>query len=262
MISNTCVYGTTPSVASLVEMKYISYNFEEIIEKSHTSTQGIYQFHLGDTDMLTIARGGRSGDSMVLMSYTDSGTLEHASTYVIEEIGGINRYDLDTGAGIVVDTNEAAMVDNSTNIAAQLMKYEEDVSTLYSYFKIELGGEIKAESNGEAIKYVPVINGEYTVTQKSVNSTSGLITEKITIVDVLGANQEILSIDYVFYGKKNKVLQVELPSYVTSSLILEAGWYYENNKLLGKNSKLAAIEMPYARGKVIIKSQVGDIVDY
>ena len=44
--------------------------------------------------------------------------------------------------------------------------------------------------------------------------------------------------------------------------MLEPGWYYENGKLYGKHSKLTPLEMDYYNGKVVIKTQVGDILDY
>lgn len=263
MINNTCVYGQAPSTHSRVVATYLNYSFEVIKEKEYTCKDGSYQFHLGDTDMLTLAVSATNGDSLVLQSFDENDVLEHSSTYVIENLGCINRYDLDAGVGVDESADEAGMVDTSTNLEAQVLKFiEEDSSVLYSYFKIELEGLIVSEGNGADIRYVPVLNGEYVVTQKAVNSTTGVITEKITTVTVLGANTDVDSIDYVYYGKKGKVLQIELASYITGSLILADGWYYEQGKLLGKVTKLAPTEMNYARGKVIVKSQVGDIADY
>ena len=39
-------------------------------------------------------------------------------------------------------------------------------------------------------------------------------------------------------------------------------YYIENNKIYGKLNSLKQVEMLYSRGKIIIKPQIGDILDY
>lgn len=261
MINNTCIYGlvtdgTNPVTDTIVGMTYISYNFDTIIEKLYDNTTGAYQFNLGDSDLLTLSKASLKNDVVILTNEDTYSTKLVLTSEVYQE------FDIVDDGTLVVDAEEAAGVDESTNVVVMAIILQEYGQSLYNYYSVVVGEELRYETNDAELEYLPVELGEHIVTQKAVNETSGVISEVVHTIDVLQAEIRVGSIDYTFYAKKKKVIRVELPQTVRDTLVLETGWYYEGDKLIGKTQSLHEVRMSYYNGEVIIKSHIGDIIDY
>ena len=259
MINNTCIYGTVDVPISTVKLKYIKYDFSMVLEKEYNNTTGAYQFNLGDADMLTLAVASTICDVCVISNETN-GVIDYSDKVVL----GIEHYyenNIVTGT-LVVDSEVADAVDETTNIVGQLLRFVEDSESMYNYYTVEAGGEVVYETNDGIMEYIPVTTGEYVVTHRAVNKTTGIISDVVHTIDVLESANRVSSIDYVYYCKRSKKQMIKLADYITDTLILATGWYYENGLLIGSNDKLADLVMPYYNGNVIIKSYVGDIIDF
>ena len=57
-------------------------------------------------------------------------------------------------------------------------------------------------------------------------------------------------------------MRVFTPGFVRDTLLLADGWYYEGDKLIGTNGNLKELRMPYYNGDVVIKTYIGDIIDF
>jgi hypothetical protein len=259
MIYNTVVCGTVDTVTSVVKLKYMSHDLETVLEKEYANTEGAYEFHLGDEDMLTMNGWHSDGDVVVVQNWV-AGALVYSDKIELSEYVYMYRHDI--AGNVVASLDEVSSVDESKNLLGKALIYEEDNLDIYSYYKVEFDGAIVYETNEARMRYVPEVDGEYTITHRGVNRTTGAISEVVYVVNVLEGVNETLSIDMVYYAKKDKVLKIELPEYVTRSLMLEPGWYYEGGLLLGKKLGYADTVMHYYNGKVVVKTQIGDIVDY
>jgi len=252
--------GVDPIVDSVVGIKYIKYDFSQVLEKEYTNTTGAYQFNLGDSDMLTLSTASCKDDVVILTNEIDD-TIGYSEKLVLDGTNYHEHHIVDDGS-LVTDTDDTAAEDESINIQVKAIVLREYSVSLYSYYSVEYDGELVYEINDDELVYLPVNTGEHIVTQRAVNKTTGVISDTIWTIDVLQARSEIESIDYVFYSKKKKVLRCELPSYVTDTLVLAPDWYYENGLLIGRTNKLTKLEMDYFNGKVIIKGYIGDILDF
>jgi len=266
MIHNTCIYGTVKDTDdnlitdTTVKMKYISYNFENIIEKEYENKIGTYQFNLGDSDVLTFAEDHHIGDVVIITNETN-GTITYSNKVILKREYFIEHNIVDEGSVTVID-DEANNEDNSKTTVVKAIILEELSDVLYSYYSVKIDDELVYECNGPKLIYKPTQDGEHKVTQYAVNKTTGDITSKELTIDVLQTEWITKSLDYIFYTKRKKILRCELPKFVTDTLILADGWYYENGKLMGKHDKLGQLEMEYYNGKVIVKTYIGDIIDY
>jgi len=264
MIHNTCIYGTVSDGAgelildSTVSMKYIKYDFSKVLEAEYANTTGAYQFNLGNTNMLTLDVATSNQDVVILSNSTN----RYSCKVVLDGNKWHYLHDIIDDSSGVATSDEANASDESTNIITRSITLNEYSDSLYSYYKVEYNGGIVYEIVSSKLDYLPANTGEHKVTHYAVNTTTGDITKVERLVDVQQDKYRVESVDYIFYTKKKKVLRAELPKYVTDTLILADGWYYENGKLVGIHNKLSQLEMDYYNGKVIVRGYIGDILDY
>jgi len=266
MIFNTCIYGTVKDsddnliVDSKVDMKYVSYDFSKVIEKEFVNTTGAYQFNLGDSDILTLNTKADSRDVVVI-----SNVVDDEVTYSAKEVVGdrlfIEHNMIDSGSNSTT-TDEASSDDVSKTSVTKVIHLVDSQVSLYSYYKVEFDDVVIYEQNGSELYFRPKVLGEHKITQSAINSTTGDISSKEYTIDVLQTENQFVSLDYIYYTKRKKVIRIELPQFVKDSLILADGFYYEGNLLIGKVESLKSVVMEYYNGKVILKSYLGDILDY
>ena len=132
---------------------------------------------------------------------------------------------------------------------------------LYSYFEVSKDSNI-VYTNNETLDWVPRESGNYKILHRVYNRSNLDVSERIINIEILENYIETKSINYVYYSKRDKIIQIELPDYVLGTVILDYGFYIENNKLYGKLGEYKSIKLLYSRGKIIIKPQIGDILDY
>jgi len=262
MIHNTCIYGTvkdgsdTIITNTTVNMKYVKYDFSNVLEQDYDNQTGAYQFNLGDSNLLTLSEDTNK-DDVVIISNDDT----YSARIVFD---GNNYYEhniIDDGS-LVQNSDEAQAQDESTNTIVKSIIMHELSSSLYTYFEVLFNDERVYGADTHRLIYTPKELGEHIIRQWSINDTTGVVSSIDTTIDVQQTGNEIQSIDYVFYSKRKKILRAELPQHVTDTLILAQDWYYEGGLLIGKHSKLGQLEMDYYNGKVIIKGYIGDIIDY
>jgi hypothetical protein len=260
LIYNQTIYGdiTTNGVTPYVgDMTILVWNYDFSFSASKTITvSGEYQFNLGDSDLFGASHNYTGFETVIIQTtpLTFSNRVKLPSSSCI-------NYDIDISGHVDV-TAEANMDTDRKVITADVLLLTEYEDAMYNYFSVELDGEILHEANGSFTRFYPEQDGEYTITQKGVNVTTGVYSEKVSTVTLFDGLITLDSLDYIFYTKKNIIIQIELPDFVINTLILESNWYFENGKLIGKNTGLSSTVMPYSKGKVIVKTQIGDIVDY
>ena len=266
MINNTCIYGRVLDgndeliEDSTVTMKYVRWDFSQVLEKEWENTTGAYQFNLGDTDMLTLAEKSMVGDVVILRNEID-GEVGYSQKLVL----GLDRYyewDIIDDGSLVEDEDEAAGIDESTNVVAKALIVNELSESLYSYYSVEVDGEKVWEGDVRRLEYIPKVTGDHKVVHWAVNATTGEISSEEYTFDVQVSGVELESVDYIYYHKRKKVVRCDLPQHVKDTLILADGWYYEAGLLMGKKDNLGQLEMDYYNGKVIIRTYIGDILDY
>ena len=150
---------------------------------------------------------------------------------------------------------------NTIRIITDKIILREINDNIYGYYEVRKLDEKVYFSNDE-LNWVPKESGNYDILHRVLNKSNQEVSESIINVDVLENYVEVNSVDYVFYSKKGKIIQIELPNYVLGTTILEHNFYIENNKLYGKLDSLKSVELNYSRGKIIVKPQIGDILDY
>jgi hypothetical protein len=257
MIFNYCIYGEVlGGYTGDITLTYYDNTITEILTKTYNVTDSTYQFHLGDSDMLTMNHVLKHGSSIVL---TIDGV--YFDNIVLELGKFVHKHDIDINTTPDYTNNIISGTYDIKRVVSDKYYLEEEDLNLYSYFSVVKDDELIYESNF-IFDWIPKEDGTYTITQRGYNRSNNIVNEKVTTLDILENYTEVESIDYIFYTKRNKILKIELPSYVKETLVLEDGWYFEGEILYGKINNLLGVNLMYSRGYVRIKPQIGDIIDY
>lgn len=259
MIFNYCIYGDIlPSYAGEIKITAYDNTLTEVFSKSYNVVD-MYQFNLGDRDIFDINYKLKPGSTVVL-------TLDNKFYNVKLTEDFLHNFNIDLNDTKTASSSRAVDSDNLLEtlriVTDKLILRETDVN-IYSYFEVRkaLMDEIVYFGN-EELNWIPKETGNYNILHR-VNNISNLeVSESIININILENYIETNSIDYIFYSKRDKIIQIELPDYVRNTIILTNGFYIENNKIYGKLNSLKPIEMIYSRGKIIVKPQIGDILDY
>ena len=257
MIFNYCIYGDIlPSYSGEVKITVYDNTITEIYSKTIV-VQDEYQFNLGDRDLFDINHKLKNG-STVVITISDK-------YYIIKLTENfLHKYDIDLNE-IKISSNTVAsdnddLLETIRILTDKLILRITD-NNLYSYFEVSKDSNI-VYTNNETLDWVPRESGNYNILHRVYNSSNLDVSESIINIEILENYIETKSIDYVYYSKRDKIIQIELPDYVLGAVILDYGFYIENNKLYGKLGMYKSIELLYSRGKIIIKPQIGDILDY
>jgi len=231
MIHNTCIYRTVEDgngsliTDSTVSMTYVNWDFSIVLQEDYDNTTGAYQFNLGNTDMLTLAEHTNKNDVVVISNLVDGDTDNTYSEKIVLQ-DGLYYYEhniVDDGS-LVETTDTADAVDESMNIVVKEIILNEQSNDMHSYFEVKFGGHVIYKENTPILRYLPTNTGEHKITHKAINKTTADITEKEWTIDVGVGRYETVSLDYIFYTKKKKILRAELPQYVLNTIILPTGW--------------------------------------
>ena len=257
MIFNYCIYGDIlPSYSGEVKITVYDNTITEIYSKTIV-VQDDYQFNLGDRDLFDINHKLKNG-STVVITISDK-------YYIIKLTENfLHKYDIDLNeikipSGTVASDNDDLL--ETIRILTDKLILRITDENLYSYFEVSKDSNI-VYTNNETLDWVPRESGNYNILHRVYNSSNLDVSESIINIEILENYIETKSIDYVYYSKRDKIIQIELPDYVLGTVILDYGFYIENNKLYGKLGMYKSIELLYSRGKIIIKPQIGDILDY
>lgn len=259
IIYNQTIYGNittnnNPYVGDIVVLVWNA-DFSYHTSKTYTVNGG-YQINLGDHDLFGPNHKFTQNETIIIQTVplTYSNRVQLTGESCLE-------FDIETNDYTQVIAESDSETDRKV-ITADVLLINEQEESIYSYFVVELNDEIVHQAHGNFTRFYPEVDGEYTITQKGVNITTGVYSEKISTVTLFDGLVTLDSLDYIFYTKKNIILQAELPEFVINTVILEPNWYIENNRLIGKNTGLSPTIMQYSKGNVIIKTQIGDIVDF
>ncbi len=257
MIFNYCIYGDIlPNYTGNVSITVYDNTLTEIYSKT-ILCEDSYQFNLGDRELFDINYSMRAGSTAVITINNKYYQINLSENFLHNYNIDLNKTMIETDT-VASDSNE--LLQTFRIITDKLFLKEPDINT-YSYFEVLKDTELIYNSNKE-LHWIPKNDGNYNIIHRMYNSSNLEVSESIININILENYIETASIDYIFYSKRDKIIQLELPDYVTNTLILSNGFYIENKKVLGKLSALNSIELLYSRGKVIIKPQIGDILDY
>lgn len=260
VIYNQTIYGTISNAGELysgdIMVLVWSYDFSISKTKTYTITNGEYQINLGDSDLFGPNHDYNGAETVIIQTVplTYSGKVDLVKNSCI-----LHDIQIETYNQVQAEAN--VTTERKVITANALLLTELEVA-MYSYFMIEFDGNKIHEANGQFTRFYPEFDGEYTITQKGVNITTGIYSEKVSTITLFDGLVNLDTLDYIFYTKRNIVIKLELPEFVVNTLLLAPNWYVENGFVFGKKNKLNDIIMPYAKGSVIIKTQVGDLLDY
>ena len=279
MIFNYCIYGDVlSSYVGPISITVYNNSLTKIFSKTiqiDTTVDSEYQFNLGDRDLFGINHNLISGSTAVIT--VDSIPNKYyflpisVSTHDLMQVSHILKFDIDLNVNnIPTNTTSEDSKELLETVRILTDKIILDVvdTNMYSYFEVsDINNDIVYNDN--IMNWVPRVTGNYNILIRQYNSSeinvptneSG-ISETIVNIDILENYVETNSIDYVFYSKRNKIIKIEVPDYVINTVLLTNGFYIENNKIFGKLPSLNDVELIYSRGKIIIKPQIGDILDY
>lgn len=279
MIFNYCIYGDVlSSYVGPISITVYNNSLTKIFSKTiqvDTTVDSEYQFNLGDRDLFGINHNLISGSTAVIT--VDNIPNKYyflpisVSTHDLMQVSHIFKFDIDLNVNnIPTNTTSEDSKELLETVRILTDKIILDVvdTNMYSYFEVsDINSDIVYSDN--IMNWVPRVTGNYNILIRQYNSSeinvptneSG-ISETIVNINILENYVETNSIDYVFYSKRNKIIKIEVPDYVINTVLLTNGFYIENNKIFGKLSSLNSIELIYSRGKIIIKPQIGDILDY
>lgn len=225
-------------------------------------TDSSFQFNLGDGALFGPGHTFTGYETILLQVIANSDGTRNSAVRVPLTSKCSIKFDLTfSGATPINGLNPNALAENKV-ITANVLQITEAELNIYSYFHVEKDGIVLEDGHGQFLQYIPKEDGNYRVVQRGVNVTTGDYQEKVSNFTLYDGLVTLDSLDYVFYIKKGIWNQFELPQFVIDTLVLASGWYYENGKLIGRNPTLNTTLMPYAKGRVYVKTQVGDIVDY
>ena len=257
MIFNYCIYGDIlPNYSGNITINIYDNTLTEIYTKT-LNIENEYQFNLGDRDLFDINYKLRNGSSAVI-------TLDNKYYKVLLSEDFMHNFDIDLNIAQTPSISKAEDSDsllNTLRVITDKLVLKEIDTNIYSYYEVQKDSVKVYDSNVE-LNWIPRENGNYNIIHRVYNSSNLEVSESIININILENYIETNTIDYIFYSTRDKVIQIELPSYVVNTIILNNGFYIENNKILGKLNSLNQVEMLYSRGKIIIKPQIGDILDY
>ena len=257
MIFNYCIYGDIlPNYAGNITINVYDNTLTEIYTKT-ISVENEYQFNLGDRDLFDINYKLRNGSSTVI-------TLDNKYYKIQLSEEDIHKFDIDLNISNTPSTSRASDSDSlleTWRVLTDKLVLREIDPNIYSYYEVQKDAVKVYDSNIE-LNWIPRENGNYNIIHRVYNSSNLEVSESIININILENYIETNSIDYIFYSKRDKIIQIELPDYVRNTIMLTNGFYIENNKIYGKLNSLKQVEMLYSRGKIIIKPQIGDILDY
>lgn len=257
MIFNYCIYGDIlPNYSGNITINIYDNTLTEIYTKT-LNIENEYQFNLGDRDLFDINYKLRNGSSAVI-------TLDNKYYKVLLSEDFMHNFDIDLNIAQTPSISKAEDSDsllNTLRVITDKLVLKEIDTNIYSYYEVQKDSVKVYDSNVE-LNWIPRENGNYNIIHRVYNSSNLEVSESIININILENYIETNSIDYVYYAKRDKIIQIELPDYVVNTIILSNGFYIENNKILGKLNSLNQVEMLYSRGKIIIKPQIGDILDY
>jgi len=267
MIFNMCIQGSVIDsngdiiTDSKVLCKYVNHDMTMIIENEYQNTDGIYQFNLGNIDSLGVNGKIEDGD-VVLLSNIVNDVIVCTNIIYLNNDTMMYNVDLISDDDFEENDDEAKAQNEDNNVIAYCIIREELSDNLYTYFNVSYNDEIVYESNKRQMIFIPKNIGDHTVVQRSINITTGEISEKIETIDIKQSEYITKEINYVFYAKKKKIVRCDLPQFVKDTLILDVGWKWMGDTLIGSTTKLGETKMKYFNGSVIIKGMIGDIIDY
>lgn len=257
MIFNYCIYGDIlPSYSGEVKITVYDNTITEIYSKTLT-VENEYQFNLGDRDLFNINHKLKHGSTAVITILDKYYIIKLTENF-------LHKYDIDLNE--IKNPSDTVASDNDNLLETIRILTDKLIlritdNNLYSYFEVSKDANIVYSGNIE-LDWVPRESGNYNILHRVYNSSNLEVSESIINIEILENYIETKSIDYVYYSKRDKIVQIELPEYVLNTVLLTNGFYIENNKLYGKLDKYKSIELLYSRGKIIIKPQIGDILDY
>lgn len=260
MIFNYCIYGNVlPNYSGEIRITAYDNTLTEVFSKSYNIIDE-YQFNLGDRDLFDINYKLRPGSTVVL-------TLGNKFYKIKLTKDFLHNFDINLNETQTISTSIASDSDNLLEtlriVTDKLILRETDVN-IYSYYEVRKGlipNELVYSGN-EELNWIPKENGNYNILHRVYNSSNLQVSESIININILENYIETNSIDYIYYCKRDKIIRIELPDYVKNTIILSNGFYIENGNIYGKLTTLKNVELLYSRGKIIIKPQIGDILDY
>ncbi len=257
MIFNYCIYGDIlPLYSGEIKITIYDNTITEVYTKTLT-VENEYQFNLGDRDLFGINYNLRNGSTAVI-------SLQGKYFPIILGENYLHRFDINLNTLMSPTNSIASDSDNllkTVRIITDKLILREIDNNLYSYFEVSKDTNIVYSGNIE-LNWVPRESGNYNILHRVYNSSNLEVSESVINIDILENYVEVNSINYIYYCKRDKIIQIELPEYVLDTVLLTNGFYIENKKLYGKLVDFNIIELLYSRGKIIIKPQIGDILDY
>lgn len=259
MIFNYCLYGDiSPTYTGDVSIELYDRTLTNVYSKIYNTDDSTYQFNLGDRDLFGINYKLYEGCSCVITIGNKYYKIKLTEDF-------LHEYNIDLNEVMSPSSSIASDSDNlleTIRIVTDKLILREIDQNIYSYFEVKNNSNEIVYSSNEELNWVPRETGNYNIIHRIYNSSNLEISESIININILENYIETQSIDYVYYSKRDKIIQIELPDYVLNTVILTDGFYKENNKLYGKLNNLKQVELIYSRGKIIIKPQIGDILDY
>lgn len=259
MIFNYCIYGDIlPSYTGDVTITVYDNTLTEIYSKT-IFIENEYQFNLGDRDLFDINYKLRKGSTAII-------TVDNKFYKIKLSEDFLHNYDIDLDEIKIPTATTAEDFDDlleTFRIVTDKLVLREFDDNVYSYFEVinTSNLDIVYYSN-EELNWIPREHGNYNILHRLYNSSNLEVSESIININIFENYIETMSIDYIYYSKRDKIIQIELPEYVLNTVILKDTFYIANNKLYGKLTNLKPIELLYSRGKIIVKPQIGDILDY
>jgi len=265
IVYNQTIYGeVNPLYPRPCKVKILIWNYDFSFSSEKQipfldSTQIDYQFNLGDRDLFGTNHQWTGYETIIVQVLDGLDAVLYSARIPLTRDCNI-LHDIVFGAP-PSSSNVPNAILKPYYITADMLFIEEEQVDIYSYFHVELAGVVLESGHGSFLRFMPTVDGEYTIAQRGVNILNGLYQERIQTITLYDGLITSDSIDYIFYTKRSVVIQIELPQWVTDTLILEPNWVFQDGLLIGTNNKLNSTTMSWAKGKVIVKTQVGDITD-
>jgi len=259
MIFNYTIFGIVSEQITdeAIKITYYDKTLTQIYSKNIPIVNNSYQINLGDRDLLTINGKLEQGCS-VLLTIGDI----YCKRLILDLSSNILRHDIepdDTDLLCRPATAIEPVTYHSISDRIQVGFNKDDGE--YNYFMIEDSNGVKVYESNSTLDWSPKLAGSYKITQRSCGSEP-MVVVLVTTVMVMTDSINTTSVDYIFQVKKNKICRINLPDYVRDTLILPAGFYFQDSTLIGRVDTLKPKVLSYYRGEVIIQAQIGDIIDY
>jgi len=179
MIFNHCIYGSVSSNGGILKCTYMDRTLETIISKEYEVTEKLYQFNLGDSNIKGINSSITSGD-IIILEYTEDDVKTYSDKCILDLSNNIQEFNIDIDENYIETDDGANFNTTEQVIKTSNYKIEETSTDIYSYYKIEdTDDEITVyDGNSDVFWFVPTLSHKYKISQKSINKTSNILSEK------------------------------------------------------------------------------------